>query len=96
MKSKFLLALAALIIGMTTFTANSAYADMTSVLPAQTQSRFCSQEGWNVYEPNCSGNITEREGKAAYGEPREEKMKPAGERSHFCSTDGSTPLDPKC
>ena len=99
MKSKLLLALATWIFAMTTFAANGAYADMTSGMPAQTQSRWCSTDGSNAFDLNCAGNIgisTEREGKAAYGEPREEKMELRGARSHFCSSEGSTPLDPKC
>ncbi len=96
MKSKLLLALASLIIGMASFGANSVYADMTTGMPTQTQSRFCSHEAWNVFEPNCAGNITGREGKAAYGEPREVKMETTGSRALFCSTEGLNLLEPNC
>lgn len=96
MKNKLLLAFATMILGMTTFAANGAYADMTTGMQGQTQSRFCSSEGWNLFEPNCAGNITEPEGKAAYGEPREQKMEPVGARSVFCSSEGVTLLDPNC
>jgi hypothetical protein len=87
MKSKLLLALASLIIGLASFGANSAYADMMSV-PDQTQSKFCTNEGWNVIDTGCLGNITDdREGKAAYGEPREEKMETTGEHGRFCANE---------
>lgn len=95
MKSKLLPALASLIIGMAA--GNTVYADTTSGMSSQTPSRWCSSEGPNAFEPNCASNNTmEREGKAAYGEPREVKMDSPQERSHFCSSEGPTPLDPKC
>ena len=95
MKNKLLLALASLIFGMTVFT-TGAYADKTSSMPGQTQSRWCSSEGMNAFEPNCAANITEREGKAAYGEPREAKVMPSGVRPQFCSTEGRNAFEPDC
>ena len=95
MKNKLLLALASLFIGMTTFAAGSAYAATASGMPTQTQSAFCANES-TAFEPNCAGNLTEREGKAAYGEPREVKMESTTERSRFCSAEGPNILDSKC
>lgn len=96
MKSKLLIALASLFIGMTTFAGTAAYADMTSGMSSQTQSRWCANDGSSAFEPNCTGNISEREGKAAYGEPREVKMEPTTERARFCSSEGPNLLDAKC
>lgn len=96
MKNKLLPAIASLIIGMTAFAGTAAYADKASGMSAQTPSRWCSSEGPNAFEPNCSGNIAEREGKAAYGEPRAEKTEPAGARLQFCSSEGKNAFEPKC
>ena len=96
MKNKLLPAIASLIIGMTAFAGTAAYADKASGMSAQTPSRWCSNEGQNAFDPNCSGNAEEREGKAAYGEPRAEKTEPAGARPQFCSNDGKNAFEPKC
>lgn len=96
MKNQLLPAIASLIIGMTAFAGTSAYADKASGVSAQTPSRWCSSEGPNTFEPNCSGNIAEREGKAAYGEPRAEKTEPAGAPLQFCSSEGKNVFEPKC
>ncbi|MBU0594281.1 MAG: hypothetical protein ABIG70_13495 [Pseudomonadota bacterium] len=95
MKNKLLLALASLFIGLTSIAASGAYAATASGMPTQTQSAFCANES-TAFEPNCAGNLTEREGKAAYGEPREVKMESTTQRAHFCSAEGPTILDAKC
>lgn len=96
MKNKLLPALASLIIGMAMFAGNAAYADMTSGMSSQTPSRWCSSDGPNAFELNCACNITEREGKAAYGEPRTDKMAPAEARPQFCSHEGQNAFEPNC
>lgn len=96
MKSKSLLALASLIAGMSAFSSNAAYADMSTGMSGQTQSQFCSSEGWNILDPNCGNNIVEFEGRAAYGEPRESTTMPTEKRLNFCSSEGPTLYDPNC
>jgi hypothetical protein len=73
MKSKLLLALACLVVGMTAFTGKIAYADMQSVSMYE-EPTYCSD--WNFNDRNCSAYITESSGKAAYGEPTGKSMLP--------------------
>jgi len=96
MKNKLLPTLASLIIGIATFAGNAAYADTTSGMYSQTPSKWCSSEAPNAFEPHCAGNIMEREGKAAYGEPRTDKMAPAEARPQFCSHEGQNAFEPNC
>ena len=70
MKSKLLLALASLIIGMTTFTANSAYADMTT--SSMTGQSHC--EDWSYKDPKCPAYIPDTGGKAAFGASTDKPM----------------------
>jgi hypothetical protein len=73
MKSKWLLALACLVIGMTAFTGKIAYAGMHSVGMYE-EATYCAD--WNFNDPNCSAYLTESSGKAAFGEPTEKSMLP--------------------
>jgi hypothetical protein len=71
MKSKWQLALACLVVGMTAFTGKIAYADMQSVSMYE-EPTYCAD--WNFNDRNCSAYLTESSGKAAFGEPAEKSM----------------------
>lgn len=70
MKGKLLLALASLILGLATFSANSAYADMLA--PGLTGQSHC--ENWNYNDPNCQASRSDEGGKAAFGEATDKPM----------------------
>lgn len=70
MKSKLFLALASLILGLATFSANSAYADMMA--PSTIGESRC--EDWNYNDPNCPAYLPDDKGKAAFGEGTDKPM----------------------
>lgn len=73
MKSKWLLVLTCLVVGMAAFTGKIAYAEMHYVSMYE-EPAYCAD--WNFNDPNCSAYLKESSGKAAFGEPTGKSMPP--------------------
>lgn len=73
MKSKWLLALTWLVIGMAALTGRIAYAEMNPVSMYE-EPTYCAD--WSFGDRSCSAYLTESSGKAAFGEPTGQPMLP--------------------